>query len=131
MLIRQPKVKHRLRPKRSTISEIHGRHITEEKVKIPIIIPMSTFEPPWSDMKRGKRKKDPKLQTLKKLARAKVTNEGVISMGFKGMFTFGYPQPGLLTTRQGSAKTIRNGSGLQGSISIDGVQPVIFFSARS
>jgi hypothetical protein len=39
-----------------------------------MIIPMSDFEPPWLAMKRGKRKKVPKLDTVNRLAKAMVIN---------------------------------------------------------
>jgi len=42
-------------------------------------IPMSAFEPPWLITKIGKRKKQPKLDTVKKLAAAIRTNDGVYS----------------------------------------------------
>jgi hypothetical protein len=40
-------------------------------------MPISDLEPPWFVMKRGKRKKVPKLDTVKKLAKAMVINEGL------------------------------------------------------
>jgi hypothetical protein len=54
---------------RSIIPEIQGRQMTEERAKTPIIIPMSDLEPPWLVMKRGKRKKAPKLDTINRFCK--------------------------------------------------------------
>ena len=51
------------------MDEIQGRERTEESEKTPITIPMSSLEPPRFEMKRGKRKNDPKLEVVKKLAK--------------------------------------------------------------
>jgi len=40
-------------------------------------MPMSAFDPPWLIMKIGKRKKQPRLDTVKKLAAAIRTNDEV------------------------------------------------------
>jgi hypothetical protein len=42
-----------------------------------MIIPISDFEPPWPAIKRGKRKKVPKLDTVNRLENAMVINEGL------------------------------------------------------
>jgi len=42
-----------------------------------MIIPISAFEPPRPIMNRGKRKKQPRLDTVKKLAAAKRRNDEV------------------------------------------------------
>jgi len=60
--------------------EIQGRQRTAESARTPIIIPMSDLEPPWFVMKRGKRKKVAKLETIKKLAKAMVINDWLYSM---------------------------------------------------
>ena len=62
------------------MSEIQGRQRTEERAKAPIIIPISALEPPWSVIKRGNRKKQPKLDTVKKLEKAMVRNDGLYNI---------------------------------------------------
>jgi hypothetical protein len=42
-----------------------------------MITPMSDLEPPWLVMKRGKRKKVPKLDTVNRLAKDMVVNDGL------------------------------------------------------
>jgi hypothetical protein len=51
------------------MDEIQGRERTEEREKTPITMPMSSLEPPRCVTKRGKRKNEPKLEVVKKLAR--------------------------------------------------------------
>jgi hypothetical protein len=51
------------------MDEIQGRERTEEREKTPITIPMSSLEPPRFEIKRGKRKNEPKLEEVKKLAK--------------------------------------------------------------
>jgi len=51
--------------------------MTEERTVAPMTIPMSAFDPPCLIIKIGKRKKQPRLDTVKKLAAANRTNEGV------------------------------------------------------
>jgi hypothetical protein len=51
------------------MDDIHGRERTEEREKTPIRMPMSSLEPPRCETKRGKRKNEPKLEEVKKLAR--------------------------------------------------------------
>ena len=46
-----------------------------------MIIPISAFEPPWYVIKRGKRKKQPRLDTVKKLATDIRTKDGVYTAG--------------------------------------------------
>jgi hypothetical protein len=46
-----------------------------------MIIPMSAFEPPRFMMKIGKRKKQPRPDTVKKLAMAIRINDGVYTAG--------------------------------------------------
>jgi len=41
---------------------------------------MSDLEPPWFVMKRGKRKKAPKLETVNRLAKAMMINDGLYSI---------------------------------------------------
>jgi hypothetical protein len=42
-----------------------------------MMIPMSAFPPPWPVMKRGKRKKAPRLETVKSWARDRIMNARV------------------------------------------------------
>jgi hypothetical protein len=51
------------------MDEIQGRERTEEREKTPIRMPMSSLEPPRCETKRGKRKNEPKLEEVKRLAR--------------------------------------------------------------
>jgi hypothetical protein len=57
--------------------ETQGLQSTAARVKTPIIIPMSDFEPPWAVMNMGKRKKEPKLDTVKRLDKDIAINEGL------------------------------------------------------
>jgi hypothetical protein len=54
--------------------EIQGRQRTAERAKMPMIIPISDFDPPCFKINKGKRKKAPKLETVNRLARAMVIN---------------------------------------------------------
>lgn len=62
------------------MSEIQGRQRTAERAKAPIISPISALEPPWSVIKRGKRKKQPKLDTVKRLEKAMIRNDGLYNI---------------------------------------------------
>ncbi|HKI47878.1 MAG TPA: hypothetical protein VKA69_01010, partial [Desulfobacteria bacterium] len=66
----------------------HGRQITDERTVAPIIIPMSAFEPPWLIIKIGNMKKQPRLDTVKKLAAANRINDEVYMAGLAFDFTF-------------------------------------------
>ena len=52
-----------------------------------MIIPMSAFDPPWLVIKIGNMKKQPRLDTVKKLAAANRINGGVYMAGFGFDFT--------------------------------------------
>jgi hypothetical protein len=54
------------------MEEIHGRERTEAREKAPIRMPMSSLDPPRCETKSGNMKNDPKLEVVKKLARAMV-----------------------------------------------------------
>jgi len=66
----------------SIISEIQGLHSTEERAKAPIVMPISTLDPPRAETNKGKRKKQPKLDTVKKLASAIRIKEEEYSIKF-------------------------------------------------
>jgi hypothetical protein len=56
--------------------DTQGRQRTAERANKPMMIPMSAFEPPWCIMKRGKRKKLLKLDTVNRCAMPIMINEG-------------------------------------------------------
>jgi hypothetical protein len=63
------------------MSEIQGRQSTDERGNTPMMIPMSDLVPPWSATNMGRRKKAPKLVTVKKLAMDMVRKGALKSAG--------------------------------------------------
>ena len=93
------------------MDEVHGRERTDEREKTPITMPMSSLDPPRCETKSGKRKKQPKLEVVKKLATDMVRKVRVYRVGvacMKGKHTRGidfaqqafYPQPFSSLTEQ-------------------------------